>query len=97
MMLKNTIEWATSQWVLWKASWRQTWKMSICRMVGIAGLTDDSGVQRIARVLSKAEQAVKAQIEGRLPIEEKEEACFFFMQCACQQCAGIQAITPSTP
>lgn len=40
----------------------------------IAGLTDDSGVQRIARVLSKAEQAVKAQIEGRLPDEDEQEA-----------------------
>ena len=40
----------------------------------IAGLTDDSGVQRIARVLSKAEQAVKAQIEGRLPDDEDEES-----------------------
>ena len=39
----------------------------------IAGLTDDSGVQRIARVLSKAEQAVKAQIEGRLPVDDEEE------------------------
>ena len=40
----------------------------------IAGLTDDSGVQRIARVLSKAEQAVKAQIEGRPPVDDEEEA-----------------------
>jgi len=40
----------------------------------IAGLTDDSGVQRIARVLSKAEQSVKAQIEGRLPDDEDEES-----------------------
>lgn len=38
----------------------------------ISGLTDDNGVQRIARVLSKAEQAVKAQIEGK-PIEDEEE------------------------
>lgn len=30
----------------------------------IAGLTDDRGVQRIARELSKVEQAVKAQLEG---------------------------------
>ncbi len=40
----------------------------------ITGLTDDSGVQRIARVLSKAEQAVKAQIEGRIPVDDEEEA-----------------------
>ena len=40
----------------------------------IAGLTDDSGVQRIARVLTKAEQAVKAQIEGRLPDEDEQES-----------------------
>lgn len=30
----------------------------------IAGLTDDNGVQRIARVLSRAEQAIKEQMEG---------------------------------
>ena len=38
----------------------------------ISGMTDDNGVQRIARVLTKAEQAVKAQIEGK-PVEEEEE------------------------
>ena len=37
----------------------------------ISGLTDDNGVQRIARVLSKAELAVKAQIEGK-PLEDEE-------------------------
>ena len=40
----------------------------------ITGMTDDNGVQRIARVLSKAEQAVKAQMEGKLPEEEEQEA-----------------------
>ncbi len=39
----------------------------------IAGLTDDSGVQRIARILSKAEEAVKAQIEGKTLKEEIHE------------------------
>ena len=38
----------------------------------ISGATDDNGVQRIARVLTKAELAVKAQIEGTLPEEEEE-------------------------
>lgn len=38
----------------------------------IAGLTDDSGVQRIARMLTKAEQEVKAQIEGK-PVEEEQK------------------------
>ncbi len=38
----------------------------------IAGLTDDNGVQRIARQLSQVEQAVKAQLEGK-PQEGKEE------------------------
>ena len=38
----------------------------------ISGLTDDNGVQRIARVLSKAELAVKAQIEGK-PLEDEEQ------------------------
>ena len=40
----------------------------------ISGETDDNGVQRIARVLTKAELAVKAQIEGTLPEEEEEES-----------------------
>ena len=40
----------------------------------ISGATDDNGVQRIARVLTKAELAVKAQIEGTLPEEEEEES-----------------------
>ena len=39
----------------------------------IAGLTDDSGVQRIARILSRAEEAVKAQIEGKMLKEEIHE------------------------
>ena len=39
----------------------------------ISGATDDNGVQRIARVLSKAELAVKAQMEGKLPEEEEED------------------------
>ena len=38
----------------------------------IAGLTDDNGVQRIARQLSQVEQAVKAQLEGK-PTETQEE------------------------
>ncbi len=38
----------------------------------IAGLTDDNGVQRIARQLSQVEQAVKAQLEGK-PQETQEE------------------------
>ena len=38
----------------------------------IAGLTDDNGVQRIARQLSKVEEAVKAQLEGK-PVEQQEE------------------------
>ena len=40
----------------------------------ISGATDDNGVQRIARVLSKAELAVKAQMEGKLPEEEEENS-----------------------
>ncbi|MCR4884282.1 MAG: recombinase family protein [Clostridiales bacterium] len=40
----------------------------------ISGLTDDNGVQRIARVLSSAEMEVKAQIEGKLPEEEEQDA-----------------------
>ena len=38
----------------------------------IAGLTDDNGVQRIARQLSQVEEAVKAQLEGK-PAEMQEE------------------------
>lgn len=38
----------------------------------IAGLTDDNGVQRIARQLSQVEEAVKAQLEGK-PAEAQEE------------------------
>ena len=38
----------------------------------IAGLTDDNGVQRIARQLSQVEEAVKAQLEGK-PVETQEE------------------------
>ena len=38
----------------------------------IAGLTDDNGVQRIARQLSQVEEAVKAQLEGK-PAETQEE------------------------
>ena len=36
----------------------------------LPGLTDDGGIQRIARVLSKAEEAVKAQLEGTATQEE---------------------------
>ena len=39
----------------------------------IAGLTDENGVQRIARQLSQVEQAVKAQLEGK-PAEAREES-----------------------
>lgn len=39
----------------------------------IAGLTDDNGVQRIARVLSRAEQAIKEQMEGKTPEEKEDE------------------------
>ena len=39
----------------------------------ISGLTDDHGVQRIARELSKVEQAFKAQMEGRPAEEEKQK------------------------
>ena len=38
----------------------------------LPGLTDDSGIQRIARVLSKAEAAVKAQLDGTSPEEVGE-------------------------
>jgi hypothetical protein len=38
----------------------------------IAGLTDDNGVQRIARQLSQVEEAVKAQLEGK-SVETQEE------------------------
>ena len=37
-----------------------------------AGVTNDNGVQRIARTLSKAEEKIKAQLEGR-PIEDESE------------------------
>ena len=40
----------------------------------LPGLTDDGGIQRIARVLTKAEEAVKAQLEGTTPSEEQQEA-----------------------
>ena len=40
----------------------------------LSGLTDDSGIQRIARVLTKAEEAVKAQLEGRVLDESEDEA-----------------------
>ena len=39
----------------------------------IAGLTDDSGVQRIARELSLVEKAVKAQLEGKAEAEKTQE------------------------
>ncbi|MBQ2957549.1 MAG: recombinase family protein [Clostridia bacterium] len=39
----------------------------------IAGLTDENGVQRIARELSLVEKAVKAQLEGRTEEEEAEQ------------------------
>ena len=39
----------------------------------IAGLTDDNGVQRIARQLSQAEEAVKAQMEGRTVKAQEEK------------------------
>ena len=38
----------------------------------IAGLTDDNGVQRIARQAEQVEEAVKAQLEGK-PAEAQEE------------------------
>ncbi len=40
----------------------------------LPGLTEDGGIQRIARVLTKAEEAVKAQLEGTAPSEEQQEA-----------------------
>ena len=39
----------------------------------IAGLTEDGGVQRIARELSRAEAAIKAQIEGKETETEEEQ------------------------
>lgn len=39
----------------------------------VAGLTDDNGVQRIARELSAMEKAVKAQLEGRQPDEATDD------------------------
>ena len=39
----------------------------------IAGLTDENGVQRIARELSLVEKAVKDQLEGRTETEESEQ------------------------
>ena len=40
----------------------------------LAGLTDDGGIQRIARVLTEAEKAIKAQIEGAPQPEQEKEA-----------------------
>ena len=40
----------------------------------LPGLTDDGGIQRIARVLTKAEEAVRAQLEGEAPPEEEQDA-----------------------
>ena len=40
----------------------------------LPGLTDDGGIQRIARVLTKAEEAVKAQLEGTDPEEDLKDA-----------------------
>ncbi|MCR4708429.1 MAG: recombinase family protein, partial [Clostridiales bacterium] len=37
------------------------------------GMTDDNGVQRIARTLSRAEQEIKAQLEGKEAEEETRE------------------------
>ena len=39
----------------------------------LTGLTDDNGVQRIARTLSKAEEKIKAQLEGRSSEDEARE------------------------
>jgi len=53
----------------------------------ISGMTDDNGVQRIARVLTKAEQAVKAQIEGK-PVEEEEEEAIPILRDGFQVVSG---------
>ena len=53
----------------------------------ISGMTDDNGVQRIARVLSKAELDVKAQIEGK-PIQEEEEEAAPLMREGFQVVSG---------
>lgn len=39
----------------------------------LAGMTDDNGVQRIARTLSQAEQKIKAQLEGKPTEDEQPE------------------------
>ena len=39
----------------------------------IAGLTDDGGVQRIARQLSQVEQALKAELDGIKPKQDEEQ------------------------
>lgn len=62
----------------------------------ISGMTDDNGVQRIARVLTKAEQAVKAQIEGK-PVEEEEEEAVPLLREGFQVVSGSmfsQALEP---
>lgn len=39
----------------------------------LAGMTDDNGVQRIARTLSQAEQKIKVQLEGKPAEDEQPE------------------------